>query len=206
MRDDEEIRLLKQFRDPTVRTSVEVLLHTAIRPQAALQLRWQHVDLKRATISVTQEINKTHAYVVYVNSRVEEILRALYAQRPDALRQPDSLIFAQRNGAERRSIRTAWSRACSAGGIQGLHVRGLRATAATRLQEGGANTLDVAAHLGHSARSLSVTARYVDPAEGHRRKMAELTIRHRPSNVVELHARRPEQDRASTTQAASGTI
>ncbi len=34
---------------------------------------------------------------------------------------------------------------------------------------------------------MGVTGRYVDPHEEHRRRTAELTIRHRPSNVVELH-------------------
>ncbi len=207
MREDEELRLLAELRDPIVRAYVEVLLHTAIRPQAALQLRWRNVDMKRATITIARSINKTAEYVVYANTRVVEILRALYAQRPDSLRQPDALVFVHRNGKPRRSIRTAWEKACSAARVEGLHVRGLRATAATRLQEGGANTLDVAAHLGHSVRSLSVTARYVDPEEGHRRRIAELTIRHRPSNVVELRGHpRATASGASTSRAASGTL
>ncbi len=42
---------------------------------------------------------------------------------------------------------------------EGLHVRGLRATAATRIQESDANEFDVKLHLGHSVKSMGITAR-----------------------------------------------
>jgi hypothetical protein len=64
---------------------------------------------------------------------------------------------------------------------------------------------DVKLPLGHSARSLGdVTARYVDPDEPHRRRIAELTIRHQTSNVVELRPRKIEE--GSTSSAASGNL
>ncbi len=189
MRDNEEPRLLAGLADPIVRAHVEFLLHTGIRPQAALQLRWEHVDLERMVITVPREINKTAEYRVYLNSRVQELLRALYASRPHTRRQPWVQVFVHRNGKPRRSIRTAWEGACKAAGIEGLHIRGLRATAATRIQERGANEFDVKLHLGHSVRSMGVTGRYIDPHEEHRRRVAELTIRHRPHNVVELYPR-----------------
>ncbi len=204
MRDDEELRLLAEFRDPVVRDYVETLLHTGIRPEAALQLCWRDLDLLRGIIVVPHEINKTGEYRAYMNSRVQEILRGLYASYGEVMRRPDALVFGHRNGRPRRSIRTAWDKACRAAGIEGLQIRGMRATAATRLQEGGASYLDVKLHLGHSAKSLGdVTARYVDPAEGHRGRIAELTIRNRPSNVVEL---RPRHREGSTEVAASGTL
>ncbi len=186
MRDDEEPRLLAGLCDPIVRELVETLLHTGMRPQAALELRWEHVDLERMVITVTREINKTHEYRVYPNSRVREILRGLYARRPEPLRRPQVAVFCHRNGKPRRSIRMAWKGACEAAEIEGLHVRGLRSTAATRLLEGGATELDVKLHLGHSVGSMGVTGRYVDPHEEHRRRIAELTVRARQSNVVLL--------------------
>ncbi len=70
-----------------------------------------------------------------------------------------------------------------------MHVRGLRATAATRTQVAGGNEFDVKLHLGHSVSSMGVTARYIDPHEEHRRRIAELTVRQQPDNVVPL---RPE--------------
>ncbi len=121
------------------------------------------------------------------------------------MRQPDAFVFGHWNGTRRRSIRTAWDKACRAAGIEGLQVRGMRPTAATRIQEGGATWFDVKLHLGHSARALGdVTARYVDPDEPHRRRIAELTIRHQPSNVVELRPRKVEED--STASTASGNL
>ena len=72
---------------------------------------------------------------------------------------------------------------------RGLLVRGLRATASTRLQERGANEFDVKLHLGHSIGSMGITGRYIDPHEEHRRRIAELTVRQKPDNVVPL---RPE--------------
>ena len=153
-------------------------------------------------VTVTREINNTQEYRVYPNSRVQEILRGLYAARPDSLRQPGAFVFAHRNGKPRRSIRTAWDRACEAADIKGLYVRGLRATASTRLQERGANEFDVKLHLGHSVASMGVTGRYIDPHEEHRRRIAELTIRQHPSNVVELYPRTSP----STREAASGIL
>ncbi len=129
--------------------------------------------------------------VVYPNTRVQEILRGLYAWRPEALRQPESYVFGHGNGKPRRSIRTAWEKACAAAKIKGLHVRGLRATAATRLQESGATEMDVKLHLGHASSSMGITGRYIDPHESVRRKIAELTIRNRPSGAIEL---RPTRD------------
>jgi integrase len=189
MRDDEEPRLLEGLHDPIVRGYVEFLMHTGIRPQAALQLRWEHIDLEMMVITVPRDINKTDAYRVYPNSRVQEVLRGLYAFRQERLRQPDAYVFAHRNGKPRRSVRTAWAGACEAAGIKGLHVRGLRATAATRISEGGGTELDVKLHLGHSVGSMGVTGRYIDPHEEHRRRIAELTVRQRPANVVELRPR-----------------
>jgi hypothetical protein len=96
-----------------------------------------------------------------------------------------------------------WKHIDLAAGIEGLHVRGLRATAARRFQERGATYLDIAAHLGHARASLGITARYVDPEEEHRRRVAELTIRQRASNVVKLRSRALED---STAAAVSGTL
>jgi hypothetical protein len=63
---------------------------------------------------------------------------------------------------------------------------------------------DVKLHLGHSVRSMGVTGRYIDPHEEHRRRIAEMTIRQCPSNVVEL---RPRKGRVgSTAKSLSGTL
>ena len=58
MRDDEEQRLLPQLSDRIGRDLVEFLLHTGIRPHAAMQLRWEHVDLERWIITIPKGINK----------------------------------------------------------------------------------------------------------------------------------------------------
>jgi integrase len=100
-----------------------------------------------------------------------------------------AMVFCHRNGKPRRSIRTAWERACAAAGIEDLHVRGLRATCATRLQEGGATEFDVKLALGHSVGSMGVTGRYIDPHEDHRRRIAELTVRRKSDKVVPLRER-----------------
>ena len=205
MRDDEERRLLIELSDRIVRDLVEFLLHTGVRPEATFSLLWKHVDLERMVVEIPRDLDKVSTgYLVYPNSRVQEVLRSLYAWRPERHRQPDTHVFAHRNGKKRRSIRESWRGACERAGIEGLQVRGLRSTAATRLQEGGATELDIKLHLGHTTKSMGVTSRYVDPHEEHRRRIAELTIRHRPSNVLEM---RPWEGRAgSTTEALSGTL
>ena len=188
MRDDEEPRLLGNLSDRIVRDYVEFLTHTGVRPDAALWLRWRHVSLEQMVIDIDRELDKVgRGYLVYPNSRVQEILVALYAWRPEALRQPEAFVFGHRNGGRRRSIRTAWTAACNAAKIENLHPRSLRATAATRLQEAGATEFDVKLHLGHAVSSMGVTGRYIDPHEDVRRRIAELTMReNRLAGVIEL--------------------
>ena len=92
---------------------------------------------------------------------------------------PEDHVFGKPDGTRRKNVRTAWEAACEGAGIRGLHFHGLRATAATRIQEHGGSIVDAALHLGHSTSSMgrfAVTARYTDPNESHRRRVAELTI------------------------------
>ena len=51
---------------------------------------------------------------------------------------------------------------------------------------------------------MGITGRYIDPHEEHRRRIAELAIRHRPDNVVELRPRTAGE--GSTERALSGTL
>ena len=125
-------------------------------------------------VEIPHDLDKVSTgYLAYLNGRVQEVLRALYASRPEEHRQPDSYVFCYGNGKQRRSIRERWRSACERAGVEGLHIRGLRATAATRLQERGATELDIKLHLGHTTKSMGVTSRYVDPHEEHRRRIAD---------------------------------
>lgn len=192
MRDDEEPKLLAELRDPIVRTLVEFLLHSGVRPDAGFSLQWKHVDLERAVVTIPRELDKvSKGYLVYLNSHIHALLRGLFARGLEKHRQPECYVFAHRNGKPRRSIRETWAGACERAGIEGLHVRGLRSTAATRLTEGGATELDIKLHLGHTTKSMGITARYVDPHEEHRRRVAELTVRVLPgAKVISLGERR----------------
>ena len=104
MRNDEEPKLLAEFRDPIVRTLVEFLLHSGVRPDAGFGLQWKYVDLERAVVTIPRELDKvSKGYLVYLNSHIHTLLRGLYARRLEMHRQPECYVFAHRNGKRRRS-------------------------------------------------------------------------------------------------------
>ena len=186
MREDEEERLMRALEPPArfiLRVYFEFLLHTGVRPEAVKWLRWADCDLAHGSAFISRAINKTQTrdHIAYFNSQLWASMRALYAFRPEDRRRPEDFVFAHRNGKRRKSVRTSWRSICADAAIVGLHVRGLRATAGTRIQESGGSLIDCKMHLGHSAASIGgVTGRYLDPQEAHRRKIAEMTIRWRP--------------------------
>lgn len=193
MRDDEEPRILKALTDPIERAYVELLLHTGIRPLAALRLRLgDHVDLERGQVFVDRTLDKVGSgYTVYLNSHLWAVLRGLVAWRPERQQQTGVELFCHRNGNPRRTVLEAWRVACDAAGIEwrgdrGLKLRGLRPTFKTRIVTAGGAEIDAERLLGHSVRA--VKERYYDPEEQHLRSVVELTIRDR-SNVVPLRAR-----------------
>ena len=178
---NEEARLLNALEsDPIVGALVEVAIHTGIRQGGLLGLRWQDVELvpKRERIQVAKELDKAgRGYTVYPNLRTAEVLRTLKLR--SRCTGPEEHVFGKPDGSRMKNVRGAWEAACDRAGIRGLHFHGLRATAATRIQEHGGTIVDAALHLGHTASSMgrfAVTARYTDPNESHRRRIAELTI------------------------------
>jgi integrase len=190
MRDDEEPLILQHLPDRIECAYVETLLHTGIRPEAALRLRiGDHVDLEGGRIWVDRDLDKvSRGYVVYINSRLLPVLRALVAWRPERLQRQGSEMFCHRNGKPRKTVREAWRVACEAAGVEwqgpkGLKLRSLRPTFKTRILMAGGAEVDAERLLGHSVRA--VKDRYYDPDEAHLRKVAELTIRDR-SGVTEL--------------------
>ena len=211
MRDQEEPLLLAAIEDRIVRAVIETLLHTGIRPEACLRLRLgDHVDLEEGKVWVDEELDKNgHGYCTYLNSHLLGVLRGLVAGRPGRLRHPGAELFCYRNGRSRRSVRESWKRACERAGIEwsgpndkGLKLRGLRPTFKTRIVMAGGAEIDAERLLGHSTRSIA--NRYYDPDQEHLRSVVELTIRHRPSNVVEL---RPGQvELGSTQERRLGTL
>jgi integrase len=187
---DEEPKVFAQLKDRIARAYCETLLHTGIRPEAALRLRLgDHVDLERGQIWVDRELDKAgRGYLVYLNSHVWAVLRGLVAWRPEQLQQSGSEVFCRRTGKPTRTIRDVWRGACDAAGVEwrgarGLKLRSLRPTFKTRIITAGGADIDAERLLGHSVRA--VKDRYYDPDEAHLRKVVELTIRDR-SNVIEL--------------------
>ncbi|HXK23916.1 MAG TPA: tyrosine-type recombinase/integrase [Myxococcota bacterium] len=210
MRDEEEPKVFAQLTDRIERAYVETLLHTGIRPEAALRLRLgDHVDLEGGRIWVGPELDKIgRGYVVYINSHLLPVLCGLVAWRPERFRQPGSELFCHRNGKPRKTVRVAWRVACDAAevewrGARGLKLRSLRPTFKTRILTAGGAEVDAERLLGHSVRA--VKDRYYDPDEAHLRKVVELTIRDR-DNVVPLRPAAEIFSRFSrATNAAVGT-
>ncbi|RMF00171.1 MAG: site-specific integrase [Alphaproteobacteria bacterium] len=143
---------------PHVRLALILMLGTAARVGAVLDLTWNRVDFDRGLIHLDNperaETTKRRA-TVPMNATVRA---ALEAARAGAL--TDHVI--EWGGKPVRSIKRGFRAACRRAGLEGVTPHTLRHTAATWMAEAGVPMDEIAQFLGHSdARTTyRVYARY----------------------------------------------
>nr|WP_145398592.1 site-specific integrase [Paracoccus sulfuroxidans] len=153
----EAIRLVNAEAEPHVQLAIKLMLGTAGRQGAILDLTWDRVDFRRHTIDLRVEGGgpRKGRALVPMNPMLHE---ALTEAKAAAL----SDYVIEWHGKKVQSIRKGFSRAVANAGLKDVGMHTLRHTAAVHMVEGGTDIAEVAQFLGHSNPSITfrVYARY----------------------------------------------
>lgn len=150
-------RLLAADCEPHIRLAILLMLTTAGRIGAILDLTWDRVDLERGQINLRtdQEGPRKGRAVVPINAT----LRAALTSAKEAGLSDYVVEWA---GGPIRSIRKGWERAIASADLPSISPHTLRHTAAVHMAEGGVPMSQIAQFLGHSSTAVTerVYARY----------------------------------------------
>lgn len=155
--DAEIARLMAADAEPHIRLAILLMLTTAGRIGALLELSWDRVDLDRGVIDLRLDAigpRKGRA-VVPINAT----LRAALAAAQDAALSDYVIEWA---GKPVKSIRTGFMATVRHAGLEGVSLHTLRHTAAVRMASAGVPMSRISQFLGHSNTSQTekVYARY----------------------------------------------
>jgi integrase len=150
-------RLVDACTEP-FRWIVITALHTGMRRNEILFLKWEHVNLVRRSIHVVNTKNGEDRHIP-MDDTVFELL--------NSLPKISEYVFAQKNGLPYSWIGRAWKRALTNAGLQ-CRFHDLRHTFASHLVQNGANQLQVQKLLGH--KSFKMVQRYAHLGEQHLRE------------------------------------
>lgn len=163
---EEEEAKLKDASYPVLRSIISVALHTGMRLQEILSLRWGQVDLSEKTLTA-ERTKSGKPRTIPLNAALREELARLKSQDG---RSP--YVFPNpRTGKPLTTVKTAFVATCRRAGVAGLRFHDLRHTFGSRLVERGVDIETVRSLLGHA--SIAVTQRYVHSTDERRRFAVE---------------------------------
>ncbi|WP_322997449.1 site-specific integrase [Castellaniella sp.] len=170
-------RLLEAAVMPHTRLAILMMLTTAARVGAILDLTWDRVDFERGLIRLTIDdgvTRKGRATLPMASS----LRAALEQARSEALTNH----VIEWAGKPVESLRTGFSAAAKAAGLPHVTPHVLRHTAAVWMAEGGRSMPEIAQYLGHrnSRVTESVYARY---SPNHLREAADILDFVKPTQV-----------------------
>jgi len=150
--DEEEARLLEKCLD-TLKLIIITALHTGMRRNEILNLKWEDIDLKERQIKATKTKSGKNR-IVPIDDVLFEVLEKLRVNN-----RSEYVFENPETGQAFKSIRKGFSRACQRAEIKDLRFHDLRHTFASRLIRGGADIISIQKLLGHF--SVTVTQRYI---------------------------------------------
>ena len=147
---EEAAKLIDAARAPHVRLAILLMLTTAGRIGALLELTWDRVDMARGVIRLASNDlgPKKGRATVPIN---DTLRAALTTAREAAL----SDYVIERAGRKVDSIKTGFNAAVKRAGIAHCTPHDLRRTAGRLMVESGTPIEEVAAYLGHSNPSIT---------------------------------------------------
>lgn len=149
-------RLIDAKCDPHVKLAIILMLTTAARVTAALQLTWDRVDFDRGLVKLaTGEGNRKGRATVPMNNTLRAALEAAHM---GAL----SDYVIEWGGRPVKSIKRGFASAVESAGLVDVSPHVLRHTAAVRMAEAGRPMSEIAQYLGHTntATTEKTYARY----------------------------------------------
>ena len=189
--DDEETAILNACSD-TMKPIVLCALHTGMRREEMLSLKWQEVDLEQRLIRVRFSKSKKSRYIP-VNDQLLEVLKAL--PRWDDC----EYVFANPDTRNRWfDIKVAWAYTIRRSKVKNFRFHDLRHTFASRLVQSGVQIQVVQELLGHA--TLEMTQRYAHLAPGDLRRAVDLLAR---KITTQLATQVGSDERANGGPAAS---
>lgn len=165
---EEAGRLLEAARAPHIKLAILLMLTTAGRVGAILDLKWERVDFETGHVNLraTELGPRKGRAVVPMN---DELRAGLSAARGAAL----SDYVVEWAGQQVASIKTGFKAAVKAAGLEGVTPHTLRHTAAVHMVAAGRPMAKVSQFLGHS--SIHVTEKvYARFAPDHLREEAAI--------------------------------
>lgn len=150
-------KLIDAASAPHIKLAILLLLGTAGRVGAILELTWDRVDMERGVINLRLESQTTRKGRAIVP--IGKGLRAALQTARDAALSPYVVEYA---GDQVKSIRKGFHNAVERAGLEGVNIHCMRHTAAVTMVSSGISMDRVAQFLGHSnpAITYQVYARY----------------------------------------------
>lgn len=154
---EEVQRLINAASSPHIRLAIILLLGTAGRVGAILDLEWVRCDFERGTINLRIDGSQTRKgrAVVPMNGMTRA---ALTVAKEAAL---TDYVVEYACGPV-KSIRKGFANACDRAGLEGVTIHALRHTSAVMMAEAGIPMSRISQYLGHSNTQVTerVYARY----------------------------------------------
>lgn len=154
-------KLIEACAAPHIRLATVLLLGTAARVGAILDLTWDRVDMERGQINLRLPDANTRKgrAIVPLNGMTRA---ALQTAKDAAL----SAYVIEHGGAPVKSIRKGFSNACDRAALDGVTLHTLRHTAAVHMAEAGIPMSQISQYLGHSNSQITerVYARFAPSA------------------------------------------
>lgn len=160
--------LIAACGSPHIRLAVVLLLGTAGRVGAILDLQWERVDFERGSINLRLADSTTRKgrAIVPMNGMTRA---ALQTARDAALTD----YVVEYAGDRVKSIRKGFQNACDRAKLEGVTIHTLRHTAAVHMVSAGVSMDKVSQYLGHS--NTQITSRvYARFAPSHMQDAADV--------------------------------
>jgi integrase len=180
---EQEIRLLIDNAEPTLRHLILVALNSGMRKSEILNLEWNQVNLDEGFITLIARKTKSRKIRrIPLNRSLHELFHKL-----QLCRNGNQYVFENpKTGKPIVDFKRSWKSLLKRLGITGVRFHDLRHTFATyALLKKGGDLVSLQATLGHA--NISTTSRYTKALlEGQKRLVNSFEVAETESNIIEL--------------------